>query len=81
MVINASLDDLPPVTVSGGQQFPKEVSAILDGLYCSGMTGWGSRPTDAIELARNNTKLTLEVCRIIIRGSTNTIADTFFFKL
>ena len=80
MVINASLDDLPPVTVSGGQQFPKEVSAILEGLYCSGMTGWGSRPTDAIELARNSTKLTRKVCRIIIRGAP-TLLQTLFFKL
>ena len=47
-----------PVVVSGNQKFPGAVSAILEGLYQKGMTGWGKMHSADFRMAVTSTGLT-----------------------
>ena len=54
----------PSVAMSPGHPFPKDVIKVLESLYSRGMTGWGARHSNAIDVALQSTGLDLSQLKV-----------------
>lgn len=55
---------VPTDSTKAGRPFPKHISNVLESMYNRGMTGWGSKHSEAVDEALESTGLNIEQLKV-----------------